>query len=229
MVPDHYVWFVWSTVFLVFWATIFAIFPTKRHKMWKTSLFTMLFGLTQPLFVPRYWNPPSIFDLAQKTGFDIESLIFCFAIGGVGAALYDLLTGRRSHPMVSIERHLPSHRRHVLLLLSPVIAFVALFFLPWNPIYPGIIAMAIGAIAAILCRPDLKARTWVGGVLFLLYYSILLQGLRFLSPGYIERVWNLPDLTGIKPFGMPIEELLFALCFGMYWSGVYEHLTWRRV
>jgi Lycopene cyclase len=85
------------------------------------------------------------------------------------------------------------------------------------------------AIAAILCRPDLKARTWVGGVLFLLYYAILLQGLRFLSPGYIERVWNLPDLTGIKPFGMPMEELLFALCFGMYWSGVYEHLTWRRV
>jgi Lycopene cyclase len=131
--------------------------------------------------------------------------------------------------MVSIERHLPIHRQHVLLLVSPVIAFVALFFLPWNPIYPGIIAMAIGAIAAILCRPDLKARIWVGGVLFLLYYSILLQGLRFLSPGYIERVWNLPDLTGIKPFGMPMEELLFALCFGMYWSGVYEHLTWRRV
>ena len=27
---------------------------------------------------------------------------------------------------------------------------------------------------------------------------------------------------------MPIEELLFAAGFGMYWSGVYEHFTWRR-
>jgi hypothetical protein len=27
-----------------------------------------------------YWAPPSLFSLAQKTGFDIESLIFSFAI-----------------------------------------------------------------------------------------------------------------------------------------------------
>jgi hypothetical protein len=225
MVSDHYVWFIWSIVFLVLWGIIFAIFPDERRKMWNTSLLTMPFGLTEPLFVPRYWNPPSLFDLAQKTGFDIESLIFCFAIGGMGAVLYDLLTGRRSRPMTIVERHLPIHRHHLLALISPVIAFVVLVFLPWNPIYPGIIAMAVGAVAAILCRPNLKTRTWVGGVLFLVCYSILLQGLRFLSPGYIERVWNLRALTGIKLFGMPIEELLFALCFGMYWSGVYEHMT----
>jgi hypothetical protein len=49
----------------------------------------MPFGLTEPLFVPRYWDPPSLFNLAATTGFDIESLIFCFAIGGIGAVLYD--------------------------------------------------------------------------------------------------------------------------------------------
>jgi hypothetical protein len=229
MVSDHYVWLAWSIVFLVLWGIIFAIFPDERRKTWNTSLLTMPFGLTEPLFVPRYWNPPSLFDLAQKTGFDIESLIFCLAIGGIGAVLYDLLTGRRSGPMTTVERHLPIHRHHLLALISPVIAFVVLVFLPWNPIYPGIIAMAVGAVATILCRPDLKTRTWVGGVLFLVYYSILLQGLRFLSPGYIERVWDLRALTGIKLFEMPIEELLFALCFGMYWSGVYEHMTWRSM
>jgi len=229
MVSDHYLWFAWSIVFLILWGVIFCIFPDERRKIWKTSLFTMLFGLTEPIFVPRYWNPPSIFDLAQKIGFDVESLIFCFAIGGVGAALYDLLTGKRSRPMATIEKHLPIHRHHVLALISPVIAFAALFFLPWNPIYPGIIAMGVGAVATVLCRPDLKTRTWVGGILFLVYYSILLQGLRLLSSGYIERVWNLPALTGIQLFGMPIEELLFALCFGVYWSGVYEHMTWRSM
>jgi len=128
---------------------------------------------------------------------------------------------------------LPIHRHHLLALASPVIAFLVLVFLPWNPIYPGIIAMAVGAVAAILCRPDLKTRTWVGGVLFLIYYAILLQGLRLLSPGYIERVWNLQVLIGTKlfslPLGLPGEELLFAAFFGMYWSGVYEHLTWRSM
>lgn len=45
------------------------------------SLATAFFGLTEPLFVPEYWNPPTLFDLAQRTGFDLESLIFCFGIG----------------------------------------------------------------------------------------------------------------------------------------------------
>jgi len=128
---------------------------------------------------------------------------------------------------------LPIHRHHLLALASPVIAFLVLVFLPWNPIYPGIIAMAVGAVATILCRPDLKTRTWAGGLLFLVYYSILLEGLRFSSPGYIERVWNLPMLIGTRvfslPMGLPVEELLFAAFFGMYWSGVYEHLTWRSM
>jgi hypothetical protein len=54
--------------------------------------------------------------------------------------------------------------------------------------------MFVGAVATIWCRPDLKAKTWIGGVIFLACYSVLLQGLRFLSPGYIERVWRLDAL-----------------------------------
>lgn len=27
----------------------------------------------------------------------------------------------------------------------------------------------------------------------------------------------------------PTKELLFAFAFGAYWSGVYEHLTWKRL
>ena len=104
----------------------------------------------------------------------------------------------------------------------------ALFFLPWNPIYPGIAAMAAGAAAMLWCRPDLRRKTWVGGLLFLAYYIVFLQGLRLTAPGYIERVWNLSDLSGVLVAGMPIEELLFAIGFGMYWSGVYEHFTWRQ-
>ncbi|NQY26146.1 MAG: hypothetical protein HRT92_03100 [Piscirickettsiaceae bacterium] len=48
-------------------------------------MFTAPFWLTEPLFVPDYWIPPSLFYLAVTTGFNIESLIFCFGIGGVGS------------------------------------------------------------------------------------------------------------------------------------------------
>ena len=228
MVSDQYVWLTWASAFLAPWAAFYLAFLLQRKTMLWASAFTAPFGLTEPLFVPAYWNPPSLFDLAACTGFDIESLIFTFGIGGVGAVLYSTLTGRGTRPLASHEKHQPLHRHHYKALASPFIAFPILYLFPWNPIYPGIVAMFIGAAATIACRPDLKTKTWVGGLLFLGYYVIFLLGLEWTAPGYIERVWNLAALSGVLVFGMPLEELAWAIAFGLYWSGVYEHFTWQR-
>lgn len=228
MIPEQYIWFVWSTAFLIPWALLYIAFPAYRRAMVWASLFTMPFGLTEPLFVPEYWSPPSLFNLALRTGFDIESLIYCFGIGGVGAVLYNVLTRRRLAPISGAEKQLPLHRYHLLALTTPFIAFPVLYPLPWNPIYPGIVAMVIGAAANIVCRPDLKNKTWIGGVLFLGYYALFFWGMELTAPGYVDRVWNLEALSGIKVLGLPLEEILFAAAFGMYWSGVYEHFTWKR-
>ena len=67
----------------------------------------------------------------------------------------------------------------------------------------------------------------VGSYFFALYVVFLL-GPKALWPGYIEAVWNLGDLIAWRPAGLPLEELLFGFGFGMYWSSVYEHVTWRQ-
>ena len=226
MIPDHYVWLVWSSAFLIPWLAAFAVFPRQRKGMLWASLFTMPFGLTEPLFVPAYWNPPSAFDLAQRTGFDIESLILSFGIGGIGAVLYNILTRREPAALPFAERAAARHRLHSWALAVPFVSFPLLYEFAWNPIYPAIIAMALGALAAIFCRPDLAPKVGIGAILFLGYYTVFLFGLEWTASGYIERVWNLPALSGVGIAGLPIEELLFAAAFGAYWSGVYEHFTW---
>ncbi len=228
MIDEQYVWFAWAAAFLIPWVVLWVGFPAHRRVMVWASVFTTPFGLTEPLFVPEYWNPPSLFNLARTTGFDLESLVFCFGIGGVGAVLYNVLTGARLMPLPDGERALPLHRHHHKALVAPFVVFPVLFFLPVNPIYPGITAMIVGAVATVLCRPDLKTKTWVGGALFLAYYAAFVIGLEWLSPGYVERVWNLGALSGVLIGPIPIEELAFAVAFGMYWSGVYDHFTWRR-
>ena len=225
---DQYIWLIWASAFLIPWLVIYILFPQHRKAMLWASVFTMPFGLTEPLFVPEYWRPPSLFDLALTTGFDIESLIFCFGIGGIAAVLYNILTGQSPLPMPETERLKPLHRHHYKAILSPFLVFPILYFFPWNPIYPAIVAMVVGAIANVLCRPDLKNKTWVGGILFLIFYALFLAGLELTAPDYIARVWSLDALSGISLWFMPIEELLFAISFGMYWSGVYEHITWRK-
>ena len=229
MISETYVWLVWSSAFLVPWAVAYLAFPVHRRVMIWASLFTMPFGLTEPLFVPEYWSPPSLFDLALRTGFDIESLIFSFGIGGIGAVLYNLLTRQRLEPAFPHERYRARHRFHVWALSVPFLAFPVLYPFSWNPIYPSILAMLIGTVATAFCRPDLIRKTGIGGLLFLGYYVIFLIGLEWTAPGYIARVWNLEALSGLVIAGMPLEELLFAFTFGAYWSGVYEHFTWKTL
>ncbi len=228
MITEQFVWLIWSSAFLAPWLMIFVIFPSHRKTMVWASLFTTPFGLTEPLFVPEYWNPPSLFDLASKTGFDIESLIFCFGIGGIGAVLYNVLTRQSRQVSIGSERYQSRHRFHFWALSAPFLSFPVLYAFPWNPIYPSIAAMTIGTVTTMLCRPDLMRKTWIGGILFLAYYVVFLLGLEVISPGYIARVWVLEALSGVSIVGMPIEELLFAITFGAYWSGVYEHFTWKK-
>jgi hypothetical protein len=224
----HYVWLLWSSAFLVPWFALYIAARAFRREMLAVSLGTSLLGLTEPIFVPEYWNPPSLFELAQRTGFDIESLIFCFAIGGIGATAYNALARRELQPILPGERHAARHRFHRLALAAPFLAFPPLYLLPWNPIYAGIVALAIGGAANVLCRPDLARGTLLGGALFAGMYAVFMILLIVSASGYVEQVWNLSALSGIRFGGIPLEELAFGFAFGTYWTGIYEHFTWKR-
>lgn len=223
----HYIWLIWASAFMLPWFLLYVLFPLRRVAMLWASVSMTPFGLTEPLFVPEYWNPPSLFDLAQKTGFDIESVVFSFAIGGIGSVLYSSVMRARLKPLEP-QGHHHRHRWHRLALATPFALFAILYFLPWNPIYAGITAMIAGTIATVLCRPDLKANVAVGGCVFLLIYIAFLLGLKWSAPGYIEQVWNLEALSGIAIYGLPLEELLFGFWFGAFWAGIYEHFTWSK-
>ena len=226
----QYVWFIWSLIILVIWGIIYMGRPDYRRVMLKMSLITMPFGLTEPLFVPEYWDPPSLFNLAEKTGFDIESLIFSFAIGGIGAVLYRLVQRRNLIEIPESERKHARHRLHRYILLVPALVFALLaFFTTLNHIYCGIIAMFTGALATLYCRPDLKGKIWIGGLLFTLLYFIYFGSILPFYPDYVELYWNLDALSHILILGIPLEELLFAFSFGMLWSSLYEHLYWQRL
>ncbi len=224
----RYVWLIWASAFLVPWMILFVARPTLRRPMLWASALTLPLGLTERVFVPAYWNPPSLFDLAHRTGFDIESLIFCFAIGGLAAAGYRVLAPASEEELAPQVRSSHLHRWHRAALVSPFVIFGVLLILPWSPIYPGIAALFAGALATGLCRPDLWRNTLIGGAVFLALYAVFLLGLKWLWPGYIEAVWNRGSLIAWRPAGLPLEELLFGFSFGMYWSSVYEHVTWRQ-
>jgi hypothetical protein len=98
-----------------------------------------------------------------------------------------------------------------------------------NHIYCGTIALFAGAVATLLCRPDLKVKIGMGGILFLLLYFVYFESLNLVYPGYEVLVWNFTTISKMLLLGVPVTELLFGFTFGMYWSSVYEHFLWFKV
>ncbi len=228
----QYAWLIWSLLLIVIWLAVYFSFrdKEKRREMLIVSLWTSLLGLTEPLFVPEYWSPPSLFDLALKTGFDIESLVFSFGIGGLAIVLYDRIFHTKSQKISQIERHSPLHRFHLWTIASaPIIFIILLIGTSLNPLHSAIIAMIVGGFAAWYCRPDLKKKMLVSALIFFGLYFVYFLTLITIYPGYVEQVWNLEAISGILIIGIPLEELVFALSFGFIWSSIYEHLTWRKI
>ena len=69
--------------------------------------------------------------------------------------------------MPHTERSHQRHKLHIYILFVPAIVFIIFsLFTTLNHIYCGIIAMFLGGLATLYCRPDLKGKIWVGGILF---------------------------------------------------------------
>jgi hypothetical protein len=223
------VWFSWSLLLLCIWGLVYAALksPESRHEMLVVSAWTSLLAVTEPLFVPAYWNPPSLFGLAQSTGFDIESFIFSFGIGGLTVVLYELIIPVKHVP---IRKTAHTHFYHPLALVFTPLLFVAITLITRiNPIYSAIIALLSGGCLVLAIRWDLRRKMVLSAVIFLGLYSAYFLTLVISAPGYVERVWDLRALSGLEILGIPLEELAFAFSFGFFWSGVYEYALFRRL
>ena len=225
-----FVWFGWSCLFLVFWGVVYASLRIEnRREMREMSGWTALLAFTEPVFVPTYWNPPSLFDLAQRTGFDIESFIFCFSIGGLAVALYEKVFPVIHEPIPGAQSGLRRWIPVLVVLTAPAVFAVLDITLQFNPIYSAFIALTGAGVVMLALRPDLFHKMVLSGLLFLAVYFVYFLTLLLAAPGYVEQVWNIHALSGITVGGIPLEELLFAASFGFCWSGIYEFVFRRRI
>ncbi len=219
-----YEWITFALSFDAVWLVIFILKPDLRREMLWVSFFTALTGFAEPIFVPRYWNPPSLFNLTAKTHLDIESVVFSWGTGGIGSVLYEVLLNLRHNKMGDAEKRVERRWIHFTSLVSMPVVFGFLTFMTrLNPIYCVSIALFVGAVLAVICRPDLAWNSLVGGLMFMGLYFTLFFLVTLAFPTFIN-AWNLSALSGVIILGVPLEELMFAFTFGMMWSGVYEHI-----
>jgi hypothetical protein len=226
LVSPRLVWLAASSVFAGSALTIYVAAPRLRPAMRWGSIVALPFALTEPLFVGEYWTPPTLLDLARRTRFDVESLVFCLGIGGLGTVLYELVEGGTPQP----PRRDPADERwrvaHESAIGIPACLFVPILLWTGAPLAAGIVTFMLIAAGRILILPTLARKTCVGGVLFGIVYMCVLIAVHAAAPAYIAEVWS----PAVRRYGsllsVPVTELAFGISFGLAWSGLYEQLRW---
>jgi hypothetical protein len=225
MLNYHYSYLVGVLIFGAAWVACYILGKKYRAEIRWGTLISAPMALTNILFVPQYWTPPSLFDLDQKIKVGIEDFLWAAAVGGIASVVAEILLEER----LSVLRK-RTRKRHFAPFVVVVVIFIALQV--WHPgktIYNTIIAFAVGALVIAYLRSDLISTMIVGALSFTVLYFALFLIFLFLYPGFIQRYYNVPNLLGIYVAGVPIEELLFAGTGGAIWSVAYEYVQGYRL
>jgi hypothetical protein len=241
---------------LAFWLLTLVIVRIRGntdnwHEFWWGSLVCALLGFTEPLFVPEYWDPPSI--LAYRD-WDFESFVFCFAIGGISAVApewrlfrsafqaidraiwrvvrwlltpFRRLTGTDTPSTDEVVLTREELRRENALLIAVFLgSFGFTAHTGLNVIYNAALASAAMGVYVSWRRPRLRWQVWSGALMFMAIYTLVLLVVGRLYPDFYTKHWNLRELSGIWLLDAPLEEYLFAATLGAFWAPLYE--AWRN-
>lgn len=208
--------------FALVWTLVFILRSDLRSKLLYSSLICMPFGALDVLFIPHYWNPPSLFGLVPP----IESFMFAFLFGGIASSIYELATSKKA---VEIDKekigNYYSFETNTWEKWLITVGGLSLLYWGLNlriMTSSLIIIFILGSIGLIQ-RSDLFTKTVFSSVFLTFSYFVVLLGLNFfLFPEMFQKWWTHSNLIGISIFNIPVEELIFAFNFGLFFSPLYE-------
>jgi len=198
---------IWSGLYYMLVVTILVI-------IWKI-LFS--FSMAQSGIIPNYWDPDTLFDLERTIGYSIEDALFMFFAGGIATFIYEFIFRKKIEVKKSYKHHLKAP------IIGLVIATLVAAFIPINLIYSLIAFGLVGALTIWLERKDLVKHSLFGGFAFLITYFAAFLLFNLLFPDFVNTIYHLENTTNIFIINVPLEELLYAISFGMLWSPIYEY------
>ncbi len=168
--------------------------------------------------VPGYWNPNTLLDLGRLTGgYGIEDALFMFFAGGIATFVYEFFFRKK----IKLKK---TYKHHIRALFIGIIAMgIFTIIFKANLIYSLTVFYFAGAISICIERRDLIYHSLFGGLSFLIIYFSIFLLFNMIFPSFIQNFYNLQNISGILFFGVPFEELLYAVSFGLIWSPIYEY------
>ncbi|MFH1769183.1 MAG: lycopene cyclase domain-containing protein [Parcubacteria group bacterium] len=221
---DTYTYIIGCLIIFSVWIIIYFLRKNIRREMIWAGLAAAPFGVTEILWVPEYWNPPSLFNLIRELGFGIEDFMYMFLLGSLASVVYEFIERKK---LVKTKR---SRYLHLLPILISLASFLALelIFSDYS-VYSAVFSLFLGAGVIYYIRKDLRIQILFGSIIFGILYIFLFYIFTFIFPDYIAKYYTLENFLGIYILSVPIEELLIGLSMGAFWSSIYEFVRDYKV
>lgn len=176
------------------------------------------------IFIPEYWNPPNLFNLIDKIGFSIESLLLGFLVGGIASVIYEFVGKKRIKKI----------RKQKLNNFTPYLLFIIIFLgleiiFPDKSIYNLSASLIVSSTIIGFLRKDLIKQIVIIGFLFSFIYFVIFVIFNLIFNEFVNKYYNLNNLWGINLLGVPIEEIIFSFSVGAFWSTLFEYIKGYKI
>lgn len=205
-------------MYLPVWLILYVNRKDLREEMLFMGSLAALGGLTLEAFVwtKDWWRPQTI----TGTIVGIEDILLGFLVGGIVASFYEEILKEK---LVKIRGKNDHHVKHfiIVITLSMLIGNFAFFYFHIHSFYSSLLAMLIPTFVIYFYRKDLIGLSLAsGGLITLISIPVYCIGF-FFYPAALD-FWIHPNISGIMPFGIPVEDLAWFFATGMFLAPLYE-------
>jgi hypothetical protein len=206
----EYPYFATAGIMFVTCLAGIAIFPCARPTALRSGLLALPWGCWGVALVPEYWTPRLLFSVG-KVG--PEDFIWAFAAGGLTWLLATVPTAQHFDAATNLSR---DAARYAIVCLVGGILFVPLW-LGGAGVMKAFLVSNVGlGIFLILRRPDLWRLAVSGAIGFSVLNALVMKTALAICPAYYSQMTP-GALSGVTIWGLPLEELDWAVATGAVW------------
>ena len=210
-----YIYFIGSGVVAVFWLFFYFLRKDLRKKILLTSIIGGALGISEIFFVPNYWNPQfkiiKVFD-----NLFLDSFVFAFFLTGFTSVIYQVIFKK---PVFNAQKINPT-----LLFIAPFIFLFHLVISQINVMVFSFGSMLIAAFFFYLSDKSLGKPILLNGLFTFVFFLTAYIFFWHLFPS-LGASYTYKNLTGVKIFRIPFEELFFFFAIGTNFCLTYEILS----
>lgn len=223
---SDYTYLISTLLLVALWVVLYLFRKDARREMWIMSLVVVAAGLFMQyvFWIKDWWQPITI----TGASWGIEDFLGLFGIGGATAVIYEELFIKKLY-FKKTRGYFSLKYAVILLTLFGVLHGTSFFVFNLHSSISWIIATIVPVIIIYLLRPDLIINSIATGVILTIVGFLGFAIINFVQQDFIYAWWQFTKLTGIVILGVPLEDIVWFITFGMFIGPLYEFLTGAKL